>query len=218
MAELLNALHAAARGDWQVIVVDDGSSDGTIEVLQRECPRLKFELIFRPENGGKSAAVRDGLAASRGEYVLVQDADLEYDPRDISGLLAAIQQPGDVIYGRRPSCWIRPSRWLFASGVLFIDLALLVVYRRFIRDHATCYKLLPRRTLESFKLESTGFEGCIEITAKLMRSQIPIYQIPIRYSPRTKVAGKKLTFAYGLRALRSVWRWRNWSPREESGS
>ncbi|WP_149496715.1 glycosyltransferase family 2 protein [Roseiconus lacunae] len=210
--ELLRAVHEVARQDWQVVVIDDGSNDGTAEVLRHECSQLGFELVCRDRNGGKTAAVRDGLVRAVGDYVLIQDADLEYNPGDIPRLLRMAEKSCEVVYGRRPSYWNRPSRWLFASGVLLIDMALLFLYGRFVRDHATCYKLIPRKTLQGLELESTGFEGCIEITAKLMRSRIAIHQMPIRYAPRATTAGKKLTIAYGPRALRSAWRWRTWKP------
>ena len=113
-----------------------------------------------------------------------------------------------------PSLWHRPSRWVLASGVLLIDVALLMVYGRWVRDHATCYKVLPISTLRGLSLESTGFEGCVEITAKLMRANIPIYQLPITYAPRSASEGKKLTWRYGWTALMAVWRWRHWSPVE----
>jgi glycosyltransferase involved in cell wall biosynthesis len=173
---------------------------------------MEFDLILRDQNGGKTAAVRSGLDAAVGDWVLFQDADLEYDPSDIVRLMAAVENATSVVYGRRPSYWNKPSRWLFASGVLMIDLAFWIVYGRFVRDHATCYKLLPRALMTSFDLQSTGFEGCVEITAKLMKSRIPIQQIPISYQPRSSQEGKKLTAMYGVRALRSLLSWRKWKP------
>ena len=153
--------------------------------------------------------------------VIVQDADLEYDPSEIPKLLAFAESalPRKVaVYGRRPCCWGMPSRWLFATGVLGIDCLLLIAYRRWVRDHASCYKLVPRSILQSFDLNATGFEGCIEITAKLMPSQIPILQVPISYTPRKTTEGKKLTIGYGLTALRSIWFYRSWKPDRLAGS
>lgn len=213
VAQVLERLSTSGCNDCEWIVVDDGSTDGTTEVL-KQCVPVSAKLLLKPMNEGKSAAVRSALEIASGEWVIVQDADLEYDPADIPRLLKKGIESGGMnvaVYGRRPSCWNRPSRWLFASGVLLIDLALLVVYRRWVRDHATCYKLVPRKWLVAFELEASGFEGCVEITAKLMRSGIPIQQIPISYSPRRTDEGKKLTAAYGLTALRAVWNYRNWT-------
>ena len=213
VAQVLARLAASGCDDCEWIVVDDGSTDGTTEVL-KQCVPASAKLILKTKNEGKSAAVRSALEIASGEWVIVQDADLEYDPADIPKLIEKGIESGGMnvaVYGRRPSCWNRPSRWLFASGVLLIDLALLVVYRRWVRDHATCYKLVPRKWLVAFELEASGFEGCVEITAKLMRSGIPIQQMPISYSPRRTNEGKKLTAAYGLTALRAVWSYRNWT-------
>ena len=212
VAKVLERLSNSGCNDCEWMVVDDGSTDGTTEVL-KQCVPASAKLLLKSKNEGKSAAVRNALELATGDWVIVQDADLEYDPADIPKLLKkGIECDGMnvAVYGRRPSCWNRPSRWLFASGVLFIDLALLFVYRRWVRDHATCYKLVPRKWLNAFELEASGFEGCVEITAKLMRSGIPIHQIPISYSPRRMDEGKKLTAAYGLTALRAVWKYRNW--------
>src|SRR5690606_22362163 len=137
---------------------NDGSTDSSASVLAKHAlpNAVVLELAV---NTGKTAAVRKGLEAASGEYVIVQDADLEYDPADIPRLLAAAQRSGGAVYGRRPSYWYSPSRWAFAGGVLLVDLSLLIAYRRWVRDHATCYKLIPRQLLQSFDLESTGFEG-----------------------------------------------------------
>jgi len=172
-------------------------------------------VIFLTENSGKTAAVRAGLAEASGKWVLIQDADLEYDPKDIKRLLECAGDCG-VVYGRRPGCWTMPRRWIFASGVLFIDIAIMLTYGRWLRDHATCYKPVPRRYLLQFDLASTGFEGCIEITAKLMRARIPIQQTFISYAPRSVSEGKKLTLGYGWTALAAVWKYRTWQPRVES--
>jgi glycosyltransferase involved in cell wall biosynthesis len=164
-------------------------------------------------NSGKTAAVREGLAIAEGDWVIVQDADLEYSPGEISDLLDAAESSGaKAVYGRRPSHWSKPSRWLFVAGVLGVDLAIFVLNRGWVRDHATCYKLVDRELLRRMRLESTGFEGCVEITAKLMRMGIPIRQIPIQYEPRTHSDGKKLTADYGLVALKTAWKYRHWKP------
>jgi dolichol-phosphate mannosyltransferase len=195
---------------WQIIVVDDGSTDGTDKKIQNYSSD-QIEAVCRPKNGGKTAAIRDGLERAKGTWFVIQDADLEYDPADIQRLLSVAQQNDGVVYGQRPSYWHKPSRWTFAAGVLLVDLCFLLVYRRWVRDHATCYKLMPTELIRQLELQSSGFEGCVEITAKLMKRGIAIDRVPISYQPRSAKEGKKLTWRYGFTALKSVWRWRNWS-------
>ncbi len=210
---VLERLSNSGCGSFEWIVVNDGSTDGTGAVLDAYLPPQQV-CIHLTKNQGKTAAVRAGLARASGEWIIVQDADLEYDPAEILRLLqtAEVAAPQTVaVYGRRPSCWQRPSRWLFAAGVLSVDLFLLLVYRRWVRDHASCYKLVPRAALQGLDLQSTGFEGCVEITAKLMRNGTKILQVPISYSPRSTREGKKLRLSYGWTALSAVWRFRNWN-------
>ncbi len=194
----------------QLIFVDDGSTDGTAGVLMA-LQEDGDEILCLPTNLGKTAAVRHGLRMASADLIVVQDADTEYDPADIERLYSVADQ-NRAVFGRRPSCWNNPSRWLFASGVLAIDLALLLVYRSFVRDHATCYKLIPRRVLRELDLQSNGFEGCVEITAKLMRSKIPIHQVPISYTSRSYKEGKKLRPSHFFKALAAVWKYRHWTP------
>ena len=211
IVQVIERLQQSGCQSYEWIFVDDGSTDGTTQLLREHVPSHQ-KLIVQATNQGKSASVRAGIEQATGEWIIVQDADLEYNPVEIPRLLdvadSSATQP-IAVYGRRPSYWQSPSRWIFALGVFGIDLAMLVVYRRWVRDHATCYKLVPRRLLQSFDLQATGFEGCVEITAKLMRSGTCIIQIPIGYVPRKVCEGKKLTMGYGWTALRSVWRYRN---------
>ncbi len=210
IVQVIERLKQSGCGAYEWIFVDDGSTDGSTQLLRDHVPTHQT-LIVLPSNQGKSAAVRTGIEHATGEWIIVQDADMEYNPIEIPRLLDAAESSTTypiAVYGRRPSYWHDPSRWVFAMGVLGIDLAILIVYRRWVRDHATCYKLVPRRLLQSFDLQSTGFEGCVEITSKLMLSQTRIMQIPIGYVPRKMSEGKKLTLGYGWTALHSVWRFR----------
>jgi dolichol-phosphate mannosyltransferase len=212
IAEVLSRFESNLS-DYEVIVVDDGSNDGTTDFLRQysgECTRV----VLQPQNLGKTSAVRVGMQFATGKWVIVQDADLEYHPSEIDKLLKVGREGAIAVYGQRPSHWNRPSRWLLASGVLFIDFAIFAMYGCWVRDHATCYKLVLRDVLNAFHLESTGFEGCVEITTKLIRSGIRIRQVPIEYIPRSTREGKKLTVVYGGRALLTVWKYRNWKRPE----
>ncbi len=205
--------------DMQLIVVDDGSTDTTATELEA-CLPSSAHLLSHRTNCGKAEAVRTGLAVATGRWVIFQDADLEYDPMDIHRLLQAAEgiEENCAVYGQRPSMWQRPSRWFLASGVLLIDVALWMTYWRWVRDHATCYKLILRSDLEIMNLESTGFEGCLEMTSKLHRLHHKIRRIPISYHPRSASQGKKLTIADGLRIFGSVWRYKKWTPMSSCAS
>lgn len=152
IVRVIERLQQSGCEAFECIFVDDGSTDGTTQLLRENVPSHQ-KLIAQSTNQGKSAAVRAGLEQATGDWIIVQDADLEYNPSEIPRLLevanSSATQPV-AVYGRRPSYWQRPSRWIFALGVLGIDLAFLLVYRRWVRDHATCYKLVPRRLLQSF--------------------------------------------------------------------
>lgn len=213
---LLESLKNSPCEDCEWIIVDDGSNDGTTELLRQHVPESQT-CLFKPANEGKTSAIKAGLERATREWVIIQDADLEYSPRDIPRLLVAAQGSKTepvAVYGQRPGCWLSPSRWPFAIGVLLIDVWLLVLYGKWVRDHATCYKLLPRALLGELDLQSSGFEGCVEITAKLMRRGIPIVRIPIHYHPRSVQQGKKITPAYWFVAVLAAWRYSSWSKLE----
>lgn len=197
------------RFSAELIIVDDGSSDGTADAVSQFSQPGSVTLL-RSVNGGKTAAVRDGLAVATGDWMIIQDADFEYDPLDISKLLQSIGEDTVAVYGLRPSYWNRPSRWFLASGVLLIDCAIFILYRKFVRDHATCYKLIRKDVLDEMNLCSTGFEGCVEMTCKLFRMGHSIAQVPISYQPRSVAEGKKLSWTHGFTALKEAYRCRHW--------
>ncbi len=207
---LIERLKQSGLDDFEWIFIDDGSTDGTTDLLKSNIPSGKNLLIFE-RNQGKTAAIVAGLAVARGEWVVIQDADLEYDPSQIPLLLAKAEQSAAqpvAVYGQRPSCWSDPTRWIFAIGVLTVDVLILLLHGGWVRDHATCYKLLPIKTLRDLELQSVGFEGCVEITIKLIQRRIPIIRVPITYHPRSRREGKKLSWHYGLKAMKSVWKFR----------
>lgn len=213
--DLLDRVCQSSGPDWEIIVVDDGSASRCVEPLKHACNCRGIRFISHGSNQGKTAAVLTGLKQAVGKWVVVQDADLEYDPKDLQKLLVkATSEAGGrtVVFGRRPSYWGKPQRWFFAGGVLGVDLMLAAIYKRFVRDHATCYKMMNRSLMNQLDLQSSGFEGCIEITCKLARMKIPIQQIPISYVPRSSGEGKKLGPRYAFAAFASVLRWRRWSP------
>lgn len=209
--------------DVQVVIVDDGSTDGTTRGLQRWEGHSRVELLAHSRNRGKGAAVRTGLERARGAYTIVQDADLEYDPGDYLRLLKPLLAgDADVVYGSRYLCrhgeecaetmktTPRPPWTLFRAGVCALNLATRCLYGRRLTDEATCYKLFRTETLREMRLECQRFEFCAEVTAKACRMGLRIAEVPVRYSPRGAVEGKKIRWRDGVAALKSLWRWRRW--------
>jgi glycosyltransferase involved in cell wall biosynthesis len=184
----------------EIILVDDSSTDGTRERLMQLAAAVRVTLVCHASNQGKGAAIRTGLKYARGEYVLIQDADLEYDPRDYPALMRPLQEgKSNVVYGRRPE---RPERGLrFYLGAKFLTVLTNVLYRCGIHDEATCYKAFRRALLLRLNLECRRFEFCPEVTAKLCRLGEKIWEVPISYRPRSKDAGKKIRHSDGWLAI-----------------
>lgn len=192
----------------EIIVVDDGSSDGTDSVLKalRE-PGVR--VLLHPANRGKGAAIRTGLAAARGDMILTQDADLEYDPDEIPSLLEPMLKNGArVVYGSRilksnPSSYFR-----YYWGGRLISLCTNILFNSTVTDEPTGYKLFHTELLRSLDLRCEGFEFCPEATAKILRRGIPIAEVPISYHPRSIEEGKKIRWADGIIALWTLLKYR----------
>ncbi len=204
--ELLQAIHASPVKK-EIILVDDGSTDGTREKLQALPPMDNVTLVFHEKNCGKGAAIRTALAHARGEYVLIQDSDLEYDPQDYAGLLRPLEHgKANVVYGVRPD---RPERGLrFFLGAKLLTHLTNLLYGAGIHDEATCYKVFRRSLLGRLQLECHRFEFCPEVTAKLCRMGEKIEEAPVSYQPRSAVEGKKIRHADGWLAIWTLIRYR----------
>jgi len=198
----------------EVIVVDDGSRDGTADVLAS----VDGIRVIRHEiNRGKGAAVKTGFAAATGEIVLIQDADLEYDPRDykvvvqpiVEGRVEAVM--GSRFSFERPHFFFGPAKSPFFThyvGNLAIIWLTNLLYRANATDYEGCYKAFTRRLVRSVPVEADGFEYDNELVCKLLRRGYRIEEVPISYQPRSYQEGKKIRWTHGLRMIWTILKWR----------
>jgi dolichol-phosphate hexosyltransferase len=187
---------------WELVIVDDGSDDRTPEILAERDFRLPVQIIRHPANRGKGAAIRTALAAATGDLALIQDADLEYDPRDYPVLLEPFQRASvTVVYGSRSFSSHSAYSFWFVMGNKLVTLWTNLLFNTYISDMETCYKVMPIETWRSLDLRSNRFEIEPEITAKLLRAGHRIYEVPISYAARGRVEGKKITWRDGVVAL-----------------
>ncbi|MFO0974733.1 MAG: glycosyltransferase family 2 protein [Phycisphaerae bacterium] len=210
--ERLLARVVAAPFDKQVVVVDDGSTDRTAQILDRWHGQRGVQVVRHAANRGKGHAIRTGLALARGRFTIIQDADLEYDPGDyprlIEPLLAGTAQ---AVFGSRYLAKKGTGPFsAFRCGVALLNLTVRLLYGAVLTDEATCYKVLPTHLWRRLDLQCERFEFCPEVTAKLCRLGIPIVETPVSYDPRGAQDGKKIRWRDGLAALRELWRWRSW--------
>ncbi len=192
----------------QVIVVDDGSSDGSDKVL-RAIEDSTIRVIRHEGNQGKGAAVRSGLAEARGDLLLIQDADLEYDPQDWPKLIKPILDgKARVVYGSRFTGERKNMLPLHWFGNRLLSLVTNVLYSSTLSDMETCYKLFDAQVLEGITIVSNRFDFEPEITAKVLRRGHRIYEVPISYAGREPDEGKKITWRDGFSALKALIKFR----------
>ena len=185
----------------EIIVVDDGSHDGTRDVL-KQLDDSTVRVVYHDANRGKGAALRTGLEYVTGDLVLTQDADLEYDPDDWPKLLGPVlKQRAIVVYGSRFTGEHRNMLFLHWVGNKFLSLVANILYDSTLSDMETGYKLFDRRVLDRLTLRSRRFDIEAELTAKVLKRGIRIYEVPISYAGRTIEEGKKVTWEDGLIAL-----------------
>jgi glycosyltransferase involved in cell wall biosynthesis len=200
----------------QIVVTDDGSTDGTSLILDGWAEKGAIELLRHPRNLGKGSAIRTALESARGRFAIIQDGDLETDPQDYLALVEPLLDGrADLVIGSRFS---RGGHFdgrvdvFLRLGVSLLNFAVLLLYRQRITDEACCYKVLPTDLLRSMNLQCKRFEFCPEVVAKAHRMNLRIVEVPVRYHPRTNADGKKIRYRDGLRALWWLWKMRQWKP------
>lgn len=201
----------------EIIIVDDCSTDGTREFL-KNLRDSQIKTFFHKENHGKSRALRTGIKEAKGDIIIIQDADLEYNPQDYYHLIKPIQEGGfKVVYGTRfprqkghPSL-LHPYQKLsnqFYFGNKILTTLANVIYKANITDEPTCYKVFDAKVLKSINLRSERFEFCPEVTAKVRKKGHKIYELPISYNPRSIEEGKKINWKDGVEAIWTLIKYR----------
>lgn len=194
----------------EIVMVDDGSTDGSVEVLkeiQRKHPEVK--VIIKGENRGKGHTLKVGFKETTGDYVIIQDADLEYDPQDYHKLIRALhEEKVDVIYGSRFSGSYEKMSTLHYFGNKLLTLVTNLLFGVMLTDMETCYKLLPGDFIRSVDIKSERFDFEPEITAKILKAGLKIREVPISYRGRGFSEGKKITWRDGFNAVYTLIKFR----------
>jgi glycosyltransferase involved in cell wall biosynthesis len=211
---IAEVLAADVGMDLELIVVDDGSTDGTRELLARGKWPERVRMLQHEVNRGKGAAVRTALAEARGEFAAIFDADLEYDPADLAHLLPPLVSGNtNAVFGVRAFDGYTSHSFLFVLGNKGVTLFANVLFNVYLRDLMTCHKAIRTDIFKSLPLGASGFTIEPEIAARLLQRGERIFEVPVKYKARASNEGKKLTAADGLRVLGTLMRCRLTSGR-----
>lgn len=187
----------------EIIIVDDGSKDGTSQILQKLDGKRKVRVIMQGKNQGKGAAVVTGMKAAKGDVILIQDADLEYDPRDYPALLKPIQEGlADVVYGSRfLGAAHRVTMFWHQLANQLLTLMTNILYDSILTDMETGYKVFRRQVIEGMNIRAKRFNFEPEFTAKILKRKYRIYEVPITFNPRDYADGKKIKLRDAFEAV-----------------
>ena len=211
--ELIDAVRSAPIQDKQIIIIDDGSTDGTREILKGIQGKADIDIIYHKTNKGKGAALSTGFAAATGDICIVQDADLEYDPQEFPLVIQPIVDgKADVVFGSRFQSG-RPHRVVYfwhriGNGVLTLLSNILTDLN--LTDMETCYKAFKREVIQSITIEEKRFGFEPEVTAKISKKNLRIYEVGISYYGRTYSEGKKIGWKDGVRAIYCILKYNTW--------
>jgi glycosyltransferase involved in cell wall biosynthesis len=219
-ARLPEALKQALGVDYpceiELVVVDDGSQDATPDILGAVDDQ-RVRVVIQPRNQGKGAAIKRAVQEATGEYMVILDADLEYDPLDIPRLLEPVLDGrAEVVYGNRTFGSHSSFSFWYVMGNKAVTTAANMLYNCYLGDLETCFKLMPLSLYRSLDVKSKGFGMEAEVTGKLLRHQIRPYEVPITYRARTREEGKKITWRDGVQALWILGRERARKPKAKA--
>ena len=213
IAEILRRVRAVNTGmEREIVVVDDGSTDGTREILQQQTSADGTKVITHETNQGKGAAVRTALQHATGDILLVQDADLEYDPREYPDLLKPfLEARSQVVYGSRFRGGPHKAMFFWHMvGNRFLTLVTNLLYNTVLSDMETCYKVFTREVADRLNLKSPRWGFDAEITAQILKMSYRIYEVPISYTGREFYEGKKISWQDGFVVLWTLLKYRLW--------
>jgi glycosyltransferase involved in cell wall biosynthesis len=208
--EIIKLIKDVDGVEKEIIIVDDASKDGTVEILKKlQLIQPDLKIAFKEVNKGKGDTLKVGFRMTAGDYVIVQDADLEYDPQDYKKLIRTLDEENvDVVYGSRFSGNYEDMSNLHYLGNKLLTLITNLFFGVMLTDMETCYKLIPGDFARKLEIKSSGFDFEPEITAKILKSGLRIKEVPISYRGRNKFEGKKISWKDGFAAILTLIKYR----------
>ena len=206
--KLLKKVNSINKIKKEIIVINDGSTDNTLKILKKDCKKMYTKIISYKKNIGKGYACRQGISKSKGDIIIIQDGDLEYNPKDYYKLLQPIlQNKTNIVYGSRVlngGKRVRPKTLSFKVRIFanhFLTFLSNILNNQNLTDAHTCYKVFKKKIIKKIKLRENGFNFCPELTTKFSKIDEKILEVPIDYFGRTVEEGKKIRFFDGIRAI-----------------